>query len=312
MNPIRNILVIVDPTASLHPAIEKAAVLAERCSATLELFVCDTKASSNLRQAKYAADVDHAAPVDDLQPLVEALAAPLRKRGIGVTTEVVKADPLPAALLARVKHTCAELVVKDTHHHTIAQRTFLTNTDWELIRGCPVPLLLTKPRPWSSNPSVCAAVDPGHRDDKPVLLDRCILELAAAFANTLHGQLHVVNAYVPAAVVATALGSMPPLVMDVSPELLADERARRLQELSALTGDYRVAEANVHLEMGNTRDVLTRMATALDVDVMAMGAVSRSAVKRVFIGSTAEMILEALPCDALIVKGPNFAELLGL
>jgi hypothetical protein len=33
MNPIRNILVIVDPTASLHPAIEKATVLAEKFSA---------------------------------------------------------------------------------------------------------------------------------------------------------------------------------------------------------------------------------------------------------------------------------------
>ena len=37
-----------------------------------------------------------------------------------------------------------------------------------------------------------------------------------------------------------------------------------------------------------------------------------SAVKRIFLGSTAESVLERLPCDALIVKAPNFGELLVL
>jgi len=33
-----------------------------------------------------------------------------------------------------------------------------------------------------------------------------------------------------------------------------------------------------------------------------MGAVSRSALKRLFVGSTAEHILDRLACDALIIK----------
>jgi universal stress protein E len=243
---------------------------------------------------------------------VEGLAEPVRKRGIDVTTEAITADPLAAALLERVKRTCADLVVKDTHHHTVAHRTLLTNTDWELIRGCPVPLLLVKPRAWPLNPCVCAAVDPGHRDDKPVLLDRCILDVASTVANKLNGQLHVLHAYIPTAMIATAVGSMPPMIMDVSPDLLANERTNRQNELTALVSDYGVPSENVHLEIGGTRDALCRVAHQLNADVMTMGAVSRSAVKRVFIGSTAEMILEQLPCDALVVKGPNFAELLVL
>lgn len=304
MNPIRSLLVIVDPTASLHPAIDKAAVLAERFSARMDLFVCETKASSNIRHASQSSD--------DLKSMVEGLAEPLRKRGLDVTTEAIKADPLPAALLNRVERTCAQLVVKDTHHHTVAHRTILTNTDWELIRGCPVPLLLTKPRAWSGNPTVCAAVDPGHHDDKPVLLDRCILDVASALATKFAGPLHVLHAYIPMAMVATAVGSVPPIVMDVSPELLANERTNKLKELTALVSDYGVPAGNVHLEVGGTREVLCRLAQQLNADVMTMGAVSRSAVKRAFIGSTAETILEHLPCDALIVKGPNFAELLVL
>lgn len=312
MNPLRNILVIVDPTASSHPAIDKAAVLARKFSARVDLFVCDTKAASNMRHAQYASDVGRGTPLNDLKPLVEGLAEQLRQQGIEVTTESIAADPLVTALLERVKHTCAELVIKDTHHHTVAHRTLLTNTDWELIRGCPVPLLLTKPRVWSNNPCICAAVDPGHRDDKPVLLDRCILDVASAFANKLRGRLHILNAYIPMAMIATAVGSVPPMVMDVSPELLTLERANKRKELTALASEYDVPPENVHLEMGGTRDALCRLAHQLNADIMAMGAVSRSAVKRVFVGSTAEMILESLPCDALVVKGPNFAELLVL
>jgi universal stress protein E len=37
-----------------------------------------------------------------------------------------------------------------------------------------------------------------------------------------------------------------------------------------------------------------------------MGAVSRSGLKRAFIGNTAERILDQLTCDVLVVKGPRF------
>jgi universal stress protein E len=311
VNPIRSILVIVDPSASEHPAVAKAAVLAEKFSARLELFACDTKASRNIRQAESARRPTRSPHDTDLKAMVERLAAPLRERGLDVTTESVSGEPLHTVLLERVKHTCAELVVKDTHHHTLAQRTFLTNTDWELIRGCPAALLLTKPKSWTAAPRICAAVDPGHEDDKPRLLDHCILDTAAALAQRLGGELHVVHAYIPTAI-AVVSASEPTLMFDVPVELQATERRAKLKELMSITSDHRVMEANVHLEAGGTAEVLCRLATELQVDIMAMGAISRSAVKRAFVGSTAESVLEHLPCDLLIAKAPNFAELLPL
>jgi hypothetical protein len=38
-----------------------------------------------------------------------------------------------------------------------------------------------------------------------------------------------------------------------------------------------------------------------------MGAVSRSGLKRVFIGNTAERVLNQLRCDVLVVKPRHFA-----
>jgi nucleotide-binding universal stress UspA family protein len=37
-----------------------------------------------------------------------------------------------------------------------------------------------------------------------------------------------------------------------------------------------------------------------------MGAVSRSRLREVFVGSTAERILDRMPCDVLIVRSADF------
>lgn len=307
MSPIHNILVIVDPVAQQQPAVAKGAFLAEKFSARLDLFICDTQAARNIRLGQHLRESPQA-PMELLGPWLESLAEPLRARGLDVMTEVLAADPLQTALLDRVEHTCADLVIKDTHHHTVAQRTFLTNTDWELIRGCPVPLLLVKPSVWSAAHRIGAAVDPGHMDDKPRLLDRCILEEAATFARTLGGELHAIHAYIPAAIVASAV-AVPPLLIDIPAAALEEERNAKLKELTALTSDYRVPMANIHLETGAVTECLCRLARQCEIDIMAMGAISRRGLKRILIGSTAESVLEQLPCDMLVIKSPNFAEL---
>jgi universal stress protein E len=46
---------------------------------------------------------------------------------------------------------------------------------------------------------------------------------------------------------------------------------------------------------------------ALRADVLVMGGISRSALERFFVGSTAEAVLDKLRCDVLIVKPADFA-----
>lgn len=309
MNPITGILVIVDPTSETQPAVAKGALLAEKFNARLELLVCDTKAARQARTAAHARANAGEPPQAEMKSMLESLAEPLRARGMDVTTESTWGEPLHEALVERTRKTCAGLVIKDTHHHTLAQRTFLTNTDWQLIRGCPVPLLLTKPKPWPQGLRIAAAIDPGHTNDKAVLLDRCILDLAAAFAARLGGELHALHVYVPTAVAVTAT-AMPPIPAAVSPQSLEYERDAKWREVLALVSAYGVSSDNLHLELGGPAEALPRCAAEIGADVVALGAVSRSGLKRVFIGSTAEDVLEHLPCDALIVKTPDFAQVM--
>lgn len=307
MSDIKQILVIVDPTASEHPAVNKAALLAEKFNARMELFVCDTKAARETRLLSHVRTRPGAPVPVSLKALLESLAAPLRTRGLDVTTECECAEPLHIGLIDRTRRTNANLVVKDTHHHSLAQRTFLTNTDWQMIRGCPVPLLLTKSRAWASAPRILAAVDPGHVNDKPETLDRRIVEHAARFAQRLQGELHVTHVYLPLAVVGAATMSGPSMAAAMTPEDLMREEQGRRKQIAALVSEYHVPPENIHLELGGPAQVLPITAARVHADVLTMGAIARSGLKRIFVGSTAEDVLERLPCDALIVKPAQFA-----
>lgn len=310
MNAINNILVIVDPTTRKHPGVDKAALLAQKLGARLELYICDTKASRQVRLAAQAGKRADEPLLVNLKSLLEDLARPIRARGVDVTTEVECADPLHVALIDRARRTTADLVVKDTHHHSLLKRTLLTNTDWELIRACPVSLLLVKPYPWASVPKVCAAVDPGHANDKPAVLDNRIVDHAALLAKRLGGELHLLHIYLPVAILAAAAAGSPPMAIPISAQDLAREAEQVRAMLQDLVSEYRVEPGNVHVEVGGPAAVLPRAAGELRADVVAMGAISRSGLKRVFIGSTAEDVLEHLPCDALIIKAPDFASAL--
>ena len=309
MDPVQNILAIVDPTATRHPAVDKSAVLAEKLHARLELFICDTRASQEARRTAGIAEAEIRQPFS-AKALLEELAEPLRDQDIDVATETDCVDPLHEGLIARIRRSTADLVVKDTHHHTPLQRTLLSNTDWELIRSAPVPLLLTKARTWSKRPRIVAAVDPGHSHDRGCMLDRYVLEKAAALTERLGGELHVLNAFIPRAVIAAVTAGSPPMVTTVSTEELElEQRAKRI-EISALAQEFGVPAANVHVELGSALDVLPKMTETLGADVIVMGALSRRAWRRFIIGSTAESVLERLPCDAMVVKPPDFSSLL--
>jgi universal stress protein E len=96
----------------------------------------------------------------------------------------------------------------------------------------------------------------------------------------------------------------------VSAEDLVRDEERARATLKSLVSEYRVDPTNVHVEVGGPAAVLPRAAGELRADIVAMGAISRSGLERIFIGSTAEDVLEHLPCDAVIVKPPDFASAL--
>lgn len=306
MDRIAGILVIVDPTVLEQPAVVKAYALAKRLGAAVELLACDTQYSREMRAAWKLRGIADAPLSAGLKPLLDELAATFHAADIQVEKTIITGDPLHERVLAWTRDSPADLVMKDTHHHSLAKRTIITNSDWHLIRSCSTPLLLTKPSQWSKQPVIAAAVDPGHANDPATSLDHVILDTAASLALHFDSQLHAIHAYFPATVTMLNVNGMSADV-GVSAEALAAEQEIRRAQIRRLTDEYRIGASHLHVDMGVAAECLPRMAAECHSDILVMGAVARSGLKRRVIGSTAERVLDRLPRDVLIVKSIDFA-----
>ena len=303
MTKVSKILVAVDPTAEDQPAVARGAWLAEHFDASLELFICDydqylsgerffdTEALAKAR--------DHIIESDRrrLEALLDTVDS-----NISVAIDARWDHPLEEGILRKAQDSGASILVKDTHYHSAIRRSIFSNTDWNLIRACPIPLLLVKSRAIKEKPTVIAAVDPLHEKDQPAALDHEILDWANALAKRTAGRLHVFHSFDPAPAYAISADSM---AFPISTPINAMTEAMQEQHdkaMSTLLAQRDGDEFETHLLEGGVRDELIGLVQELRADFVVMGAVSRNALQRLFLGSTAESVLDHVPCDLLIVK----------
>jgi universal stress protein E len=294
----KTILVVVDPTATgEQPVIERAAWLAQKMSATLELLICDFDAQIDAGQVStvWISQPDAKENLCSIhRSNLEKLAEPLRARGLEVVVEVAWDHPLGEAIVRKTIASKPWLVAKDTHHHNVLKRTILSNTDWHLIRGCPAPLWLVKSDPIASSPKVFAAVDPLHEHDKPAQLDDTIFGFAKELAENTGGELHVAHAF------------SVPVGLDLPPDVIESIGKQHRQAMSEFLSKHKVESANAHLLEGPPAECLVEITAERDADIMVMGAVSRRGLDKLFVGSTANRVLDRLLCDLVIVKPERF------
>jgi universal stress protein E len=299
-----SILAVIDPTAKKQPALERASAFARQLGVGVELFICDydqNLAAEGLIEAAGISKGRREILNKHLKRL-RHMRDRLKAEGIEASVDACWDHPLDQGIIRKVIDTNPVLVVKDTHYHAVLKRTIFSNTDWNLIRACPASLLLVKAREMAAAPIVLACVDPLHEHDKPAELDHAVMTMAKEVATATHGELHVFHAFDAAvAIVASADTLATPIAVPVR-ELTARIESEHRTAMRSLLRGYDIAQERIHVYQGPTADLLVRVAEQIDADIVIMGAVSRSGLKRVFIGSTAERALDRLPCDLLIVK----------
>jgi universal stress protein E len=301
---LRRLLVVIDPTASTQPALERAAWLAKKLPASVELFICDY--DPNIADARVidaeAQNRVRTELLENRRRWLADLAKPLADSGIEVAVDVRWDYPLYEGILRKAADSKADMVVKDTHYHSVLKRSIFSNTDWSLIRGCSAQLLLVKPHTTHTPPCIVASIDPLHERDKPAELDRRILGTATELRDTVGADLHVFHSFDIAPMLAASTDSMTmPIALPVR-ELTDSLRAEHSEAVYELTDAYGVPRDRVHVHQGGTRQLLVTLTEQLKADIVVMGAVSRSGLQRLFLGSTAEDVLDKLGCDLLIVK----------
>jgi len=304
MYPIHRILVAIkDPQAKSLPAVAKAAQLAHAFDAELQLFhaIAEPLFVDTLgREAADIAEVEGQRR-DAYRERLEAIAKPLRRRGLAVATAVEWDFPIHEAVIRGAAQFEADLIIAECHPTRHRVPWLLRFTDWELLRCSPLPVLLIKSKAAYRRPKILAAVDPGHTFAKPTNLDGEILRYASTMAGALRGGLSAVHAYDLAAS-AVGLTAQEFAVPAVQKRLrkAALERGRKL--LDATLSKARLPHARHYLVGRHPIDAILEVAERSGCGIVVMGAVSRSGLQRMFIGNTAEKLLDRLGCDVLIVK----------
>jgi universal stress protein E len=296
-------IVGIDPHAPDRDAAALGAYLAERLGTALELYSAVYNSQVTLANFETRASMQHARDllVAHARELLDGLAQELP--GGRIACNAAWDHPFEEALIRRVLECEARLLVVGLPEEEEARgRRFWSAGHWQLVRHCPAPVLLTHGRAWSRPPVVLAAVDPVGHHARHADLERHLLAQAAELASATGGELHVWHAWEPG--LGTAVGGLErTLASELPGERTAERHRDAVAEVLHETG---VEPAHTLIVKGRPERVLPEYCAEHRVDVVVMGAISRNPFGRVFIGSTAERVLDRLPCDLMVVKPESF------
>ncbi|MGQ0383840.1 MAG: universal stress protein [Gammaproteobacteria bacterium] len=303
---LKRILVAVADCGSRGTAaLAKAAALARENGATVTLFhsLYNPQIAGEGLFGPDTLERDIEAAVRARKEQLGRLAEPLERDGIRTRVRVRWDYPLHESIVREVLREKSDLAVAESHRHTRLARVVLSNTDWQLIRLCPCPLLFVKTARPYGRARVLAAVDPMHAHAKPAGLDAAILAAGDWLARSFDGQLHAAHAY-PLATPFTSGVLVEPVQLPA--DVSAGQLARIRAAFDALLAAYALPKARRHLCAGSAALELAAIAERIGAGVVVMGAISRSGLRRLFLGHTAERVIDRLNCDVLVLKPAGF------
>jgi universal stress protein E len=307
MRAIRRILFAVkNPDSRKQRGIDKAIHIAKHLGASIELYhAISTPVFLDLQPLTGTTLGELRREALELRTRrLEAHAARADARGVAVTCKVQWDYPPHEAIVRRATQSGADLIIAECHEGSRLKPWLMHLTDWELLRTSQVPVLLLKNTRLYQRPVILAAVDPSHLHAKPAQLDAEILAAGEGLAASLRGSFHTVHANYPA-VFGLTLGD--PAIDSVSLAASYEEQKRKgAADFKTFAEKAGIPRARRHLVDGDPVYAIPKAAKAMRAQIVVMGAMSRSGLKRVFIGNTAERVLNSLPCDVLVVKPPRF------
>lgn len=291
MTEMRTILAAVDLEAGSNVIVQRAARLAAEHGAKLVvLHVVDGEA---LAEAAPPPDLSES----DLAGQLERLG----KREIAKLLEATKDAPDAAVeirfgaphdvITGLAQERSADLVVIGPGKRQTLSERVLGSTADRVVRASPVPVLIVRGAADRPYRRVAAAIDfsPPSRAaamEAAKLAPGARLELVHAVSIPLTFEQAMLRA-------GTSLADIE--------RYRTSKRQRAEAELSAFAKEAtRTARAELRLLDGEPGQVLVRLATDRNVDLLALGPNGRGAVLRALLGSVTQRVLREADCDLLI------------
>jgi nucleotide-binding universal stress UspA family protein len=310
---------MVEPGNECRRALERAATLAENNQANLTVITVTPSINASIGMPEGGSNSTdlQATIANSHKQELENLVEPYRER-IEIETRVLIGTPF-LEIIREVLRNAHDLVIKCPESLDWLERLF-SSDDKHLLRKCPCPVWMVRPRTGELFDHILAAVDvddsyPSKELKTHQALNEMVMELAASLAVSEFAELHIVHAWK-----AVGEGIMRHGAFMQRPENEVTkyvEQVRRhhtqlldtlIKEVSAKLGedtaDY--IKPQLHMPKGAARKVIPELAKELQADCIVMGTVARTGVPGLFMGNTAETILDQLECSVLAIKPPGF------
>lgn len=272
MQAIRSILVVIEPEHAESLALKRAKLIAGVTQAHLHLLVCDPKH-------------DHSA-------MLSVLKAALLEDGYSVTTEQAWNKSLHETIVDVQQAEGCGLVIKQHFADSALKKALLTPEDWKILRQCPSPILLVKTAGSWKDKVILAAVDVGNMDSEHRHLHNTIIDHGYDIASLAKAHLHVLSAH-PSPMLSSA---------DPTFQLKETIEARYREQCTAFQAEFGIDDEHLHIEEGPADVLIPFMVHKLQAAVIVIGTVARSGFSGTLIGNTAEVVLDAVESDVLVLK----------
>ena len=280
---MKKFLMATDLSARSDRAVERAMMLAQEHDAYLTIMhVIDDELPSEL------ADAQEDAAKQAIDEHVDKLAAGNRDR---ISIEVVSGRA-HADILEMSEKIEADMIILGMHREDAFKDRFRGTTAERIIRAGGVPVLLAKDRVIHPYRKVIVGVDFSIHSRRAV-------EFAVRFVPS--GEFHLVHAYgVPFEGFLYGHDTKRQVAQlhEVEFEKMIDEE---MTTFLASLDDKGVGVERI-MKQGTVREVIFDQARRLKPDLVVMGTHGRTGIAHAFLGSVAEDLLRAPPCDVLAVK----------
>ncbi len=312
MKRFNNILCVAAPGERDEATLERAVSLAENNQA--RLTVADViprlalgRLPEGVPHAEVLAERVRSTHAEALQRFVE----PFQGR-VPIRCEVLTGTAF-LEIVRAVLRDGHDLLIKSAENPPFVARLF-GSVDMHLLRKCPCPVWLTGPNETPNHARIMAAVDfdPDEPEAAEDDLNTHILETACSLALSDFAELHVVHIWeAPGESLLRSWADDPNAALSYVAAVRASHQRgldRLRDKVRGLLGEtsFNYLNPHFHLQRGVAAERIPEVAQELKIDLVVMGTIARAGIPGLFIGNTAELVLERLQCSVLAIKPRGF------
>lgn len=288
-----------EPTDSL---LDKAIRIGEGNQASIELFKCGYQSypsSMNMISPAMLENLQH----DQLrlmEKVLDQIALGYRHVKPSISTDVAWAKNITEGVLTKADRFQPDMLLHEVAEHPHLLHRLLVPQDWQLLRETKTPLLLCKDHPWPEHIRIVAAIDPFHSHDEAAEIDLKILTYANLLAKSLGAELHILHTYasIPQSAIFddTVIGDFE----SMHARIKVEHEARLNEVVESFDPSFDMS--CLHVMEGEIHRRLPEFVREKSINLVVMGSLARGMIDRLLLGSSVERVLDAMPCDVLVLK----------